>query len=75
MPSSIVLDAGKQARLIIENQANTIHGFSIDELGVREVIQPKEIKIITIKPEKAGIYRFYCHLHGMKHLGGSIMVQ
>ena len=75
LPSSIVLDAGKQARLIVENQADTAHGFSIDELGVREVIQPKEIKIITIEPEKPGIYRFYCHLHGMKHLGGSIMVR
>jgi nitrosocyanin len=74
-PSVIVLKAGEQANLVLENPMEFVHGFSVDELGIRELIQPGETKIITIKPEKPGNYQYYCHLHRTKHLGGSLLVQ
>jgi heme/copper-type cytochrome/quinol oxidase subunit 2 len=75
MPSIIILEAGQETNLVLENGDDTVHGFSIDELDLREEIKPGETKTIAIKPKNPFNYKYYCHLHGIKHLGGVLVIQ
>ena len=74
LPSTMIVKKGDAVKLNLRNVTKKEHGFSIDELNVKEVIRPGETKEVSIKPDSAGIYRYYCQLHG-GHVGGQLLVQ
>jgi nitrosocyanin len=74
LPSAIVVKNGDQVKLTLRNVSKAEHGFSIDELGIKEVIPPGETKEVTLKPAAAGALRYYCQLH-KGHVGGQLLVQ
>jgi len=53
--------------LIVSNSLSAEHGFSIDSMGVKEVIKVAEEKTITVPLENIDKsvteYRVYCQLH------------
>lgn len=74
LPSAIVVKNGDQIKLTLRNVSKAEHGFSIDELGIKEVVPPGETKEVTLKPSAAGALRYYCQLH-KGHVGGQLLVQ
>ena len=74
LPSTIIVEKGSEVILNLNNLVEKDHGFSIEGLGIKEVVKGGSNKKITIKPEKAGVYRYYCHLH-KGHVGGQLLVQ
>lgn len=73
LPSVIVVDEGKTVQIKLRNIAGKAHGFSIDTLGIREVIPAGETKTISVKAKETGIFRYHCQLHG-GHVGGQLVV-
>ncbi len=74
LPSAIAVKNGDQIKLTLRNVSKAEHGFSIDELGIKELIPPGETKEVTLKPTAAGALRYYCQLH-KGHVGGQLLVQ
>ncbi len=74
LPSTVIVKAGDSVKLTVRNTAPVEHGFSIEELGVKEQIPPGETKELTIKAATAGVFRYFCHLH-KGHVGGQLLVQ
>ena len=74
LPSTIVVKKGEEIKLKLRNVAQAEHGFSIDGLGIKEVIKPGETKEVTVKPGSEGVLRYYCQLHP-GHVGGQLMVK
>ena len=74
LPSTIIVNKGEEVKLKLRNVADREHGFSIDALGIKEVVKPGETKVVTIKPSSEGVLYYYCHLHP-GHVGGQLMVK
>jgi heme/copper-type cytochrome/quinol oxidase subunit 2 len=74
LPSTIIFKKGEEVKLKLRNVAQAEHGFSIDALGIKEVIKPGETKEVTVKPGSEGVLRYYCHLHP-GHVGGQMLVK
>lgn len=74
LPSTIIIEKGSTVTLNLNNLVEKDHGFTIEGLGIKEVVKGGSNKEITIKPEKSGVYRYYCHLH-KGHVGGQLLVQ
>lgn len=74
LPSTLIVKNGDAIKLTLRNVAKVEHGFSIDELGIKEVVQPGETKQVLITPTASGIIRYYCHLHP-GHVNGQLLVQ
>ena len=74
LPSTIIVSKGDEVKLKLRNVALVEHGFSIDALGIKEVIKPGETKEITLKPTSEGVLRYYCQLHP-GHVGGQLMIK
>jgi heme/copper-type cytochrome/quinol oxidase subunit 2 len=74
LPSTLIVNKGDEVKLKLRNVSDKEHGFSIDALGIKEVIKPGATKEITIKPVSEGVLHYYCHLHP-GHVGGQLMVK
>ncbi|MBI3995227.1 MAG: cupredoxin domain-containing protein [Nitrospirae bacterium] len=73
-PATLTISKGESVKLMLKNTTDAEHGFSIDELNVKEVIPAGGTKEITVKADSAGALRYYCHLH-KAHVGGQLLVQ
>lgn len=74
VPAAVTISKGKTATLRLENTTEAEHGFSIDELGITEVVGPHQTKKVGLPTDKPGTYRFYCQLH-KAHVGGELKIQ
>jgi heme/copper-type cytochrome/quinol oxidase subunit 2 len=64
VPSTIVVTAGKEQTLQIFNTTDVPHGFSIDALGIEEVLPPKEEHEVKLSGLEGGhVYQIHCQLH------------
>lgn len=72
------IDGKSPVKITVINTLTADHGFSIDTMGVKDVIKPGEEKTITVAPDKIvkGVkeHRVYCQLHP-KHVAGTITVK
>ena len=74
LPSTIIIEKRTEVTLNLYNLVDKDHGFTIEGLGIKEVIKGGSHKEVIIEPGKAGVYRYYCHLH-KGHVGGQLLVQ
>ncbi|MCI0529310.1 MAG: cupredoxin domain-containing protein [Nitrospira sp.] len=74
LPSTIIVNKGEEVKLKLRNVGDKEHGFSINVLGIKEVIKPGETKEITLKPSSDGVLYYYCHFHP-GHVGGQLMIK
>jgi heme/copper-type cytochrome/quinol oxidase subunit 2 len=73
-PASLTIPKGHPVKLTLKNTTDAEHGFSIDELKIKEVIPAGGSKEITLQADSAGTLKYYCHLH-KAHVGGQLLVQ
>jgi len=64
IPSTIVVTAGESQTLQIFNTTEKPHGFSIDGLGIQEVLAPGEEHDVALSGLEGGkVYQVHCQLH------------
>jgi heme/copper-type cytochrome/quinol oxidase subunit 2 len=74
VPSTIVVTAGKAQTLQIYNTTDVPHGFSIDGLGIQEVLTPGEEHEVKLSGLEGGrVWHVRCHLHPA-HRTGTLLV-
>jgi nitrosocyanin len=75
LPSTLVVKKGDKVKLEaqtrLEGQAS-VHGLSVPDFSVREVIDNKT-KAVEFVADKAGIFSITCHMHP-PHVGSQLVV-
>lgn len=75
LPADAVAYEGDTVVFTVKNESPLPEGFSIDTLGIKEVIQPKQTKRIRVANVRAGAHVIYCQLHPMSvHYPGNLLV-
>jgi uncharacterized cupredoxin-like copper-binding protein len=67
-PTEIEIPAGQDVTFSFPNTGATVHDFTIDELGLKVVVQPGDTGALTINAP-AGTYEFYCSVPGHRPAG------
>jgi hypothetical protein len=74
IPGTIVVTAGHEQTLQIFNTTDTPHGFSIDALGIQEILPPQEEHEVKLSGLEGGqALHVHCHLHPA-HRTGTLLV-
>lgn len=78
LPGVIIVEPGDSVAIkLINNAPSGVHGFAIDEFGIKEAVPGGETRTVTFTIPKRGykkFYRHYCHIHAA-HIGGQILVE
>ncbi len=78
LPSLIVVEPGDKVTLTLKNEvpgAVVTHGFELPAFKISEVVtRGEKPKVVHFTADKAGIYPYYCQLHGA-HVGGQLVVE
>ncbi len=77
VPSVFIVKKGDKVKLtLINNAPSGVHGFAVDEFGIKVSVNNDEKdnkKVVEFTADKTGLFRTYCHLHPA-HIGGQILV-
>ncbi|WP_085993129.1 cupredoxin domain-containing protein [Oceanobacillus senegalensis] len=74
-PDTITIPKEKTTTLILKNNGNKKHTFTVGKLGIDEEIQPGGEKTITVKPDQPGTYELICRFHVQEGMLGKVIVQ
>jgi len=76
-PETVKVKAGQPVTLVLTS-FDRIHGFKMPEFGVRTDIVPDLETRVTITPQKAGTYTFFCDVFcgdGHEEMSGTLVVE
>ncbi len=76
-PETVEVKRGQAVTLVLTS-IDRIHGFKMPEFGVRTDIVPGEETRVTITPEKAGTFVFFCDVFcgdGHEEMSGTLVVE
>ena len=76
VPGPLVVKKGDRVRLRAINNVKddpVEHGLSIDEFGVKLVVNRGKAETVEFVADKAGIFRIWCHLH-LPHVATQLVV-
>ncbi len=76
-PETVKVKAGRPVTLVLTS-LDRIHGFKMPELGVRTEIIPDRETRVTITPQKAGSFTFFCDVFcgdGHEDMSGTLIVE
>ena len=76
-PSTITVSEGDRVKLTV-TAVDVPHGFSIDELGIKQDIEVGKPTTVEFVASKKGAFRFYCSLfcgQGHKEMEGELIVK
>lgn len=77
-PSTIVVEPGDKVTITLKNEVPgtaVTHGFELPAFKISEVVtRGEKPKVVHFTADKAGIYPYYCQLHGA-HVGGQLLVE
>ena len=62
-PNSVQVKAGDTVRLVVRNDDQTLHTFTLPQAGVNVSVPPGSEKVIEFKAPAAGTYQWYCIPH------------
>ncbi|MBE7123777.1 cupredoxin domain-containing protein [Bacillus cereus] len=74
-PNVITVPVGKTTTLLLKNQGNRDHTFTVKKLGIDAEVSPGKEKTITVKPENPGTYELICRFHYLKGMDGKVIVK
>ena len=76
-PDMVKVKRGQPVTFVLTS-IDRIHGFKMPEFGVRTDIVPDQETRVTITPEKAGTFAFFCDVFcgdGHEDMGGTLVVE
>jgi len=74
-PETITIPSGKTTTLILKNQGQKEHTFTVEKLGIDAEVQPGKEKTITVKPQNPGTYELICRYHFNSGMVGKVIVK
>ncbi|WP_195694808.1 MULTISPECIES: cupredoxin domain-containing protein [Priestia] len=74
-PETITIRSGKTTTLILKNEGQKEHTFTVEKLGIDAEVQPGKEKTITVKPQNPGTYELICRYHFSKGMVGKVIVK
>ncbi|MCY9020732.1 cupredoxin domain-containing protein [Priestia megaterium] len=74
-PETITIPSGKTITLILKNEGQKEHTFTVEKLGIDAEIQPGKEKTITVKPQNPGTYELICRYHFNSGMVGKVIVK
>ena len=74
-PTEVVVQAGQPAMLVVKNSDLVAHTFTVEELGINEVIIGGSEKLIAIAASSPGSFAYVCEFFGHEEMKGTIVVQ
>ena len=72
-PSGLIAFEGDTLVFNVTNKGAIPHGFTVEGLGIQDVLNPGQSKEFNSAKVAEGLYRYYCHLHA-GHIGGQLLV-
>lgn len=73
-PTFVKAAGGREVRLSLSNKGNAPHTFTIDDLGIDEVLQPGAKATVTVKLPAGGTVAYYCRFHKASGMQGAFAV-
>jgi cytochrome c oxidase subunit 2 len=76
-PATVKVKRGQPVTFVLTS-IDRIHGFKMPEFGVRTDIVPDQQTRVTITPEKAGTFAYFCDIFcgdGHEDMGGTLVVE
>ncbi|MDC0702076.1 MULTISPECIES: cupredoxin domain-containing protein [Priestia] len=74
-PETITIPSGKTTTLILKNEGQKEHTFTVEKLGIDAEVQPGKEKTITVKPQNPGTYELICRYHFNRGMVGKVIVK
>ncbi|MCM3254992.1 MULTISPECIES: cupredoxin domain-containing protein [Priestia] len=74
-PETITIPSGKTTTLILKNEGQKEHTFTVEKLGIDAEVQPGKEKTITLKPQNPGTYELICRYHFNSGMVGKVIVK
>ncbi|MFF2593623.1 cupredoxin domain-containing protein [Priestia megaterium] len=74
-PETITIPGGKTTTLILKNEGQKEHTFTVEKLGIDAEVQPGKEKTITVKPQTPGTYELICRYHFNSGMVGKVIVK
>ncbi|MFP7732373.1 cupredoxin domain-containing protein [Priestia aryabhattai] len=74
-PEVITIPSGTMTTLILKNEGQKEHTFTVEKLGIDAEVQPGKEKNITVKPQNPGTYELVCRYHFNKGMVGKVIVK
>ncbi|PNE06993.1 cupredoxin domain-containing protein [Priestia megaterium] len=74
-PETITIPSGKTTTLILKNEGQKEHTFTVEKLGIDAEVQPGKEKTITVKPQSPGTYELICRYHFNSGMVGKVIVK
>ncbi|MGG0462540.1 cupredoxin domain-containing protein [Priestia aryabhattai] len=74
-PETIIIPSGKTITLILKNEGQKEHTFTVEKLGIDAEVQPGKEKTITVKPQNPGTYELICRYHFNSGMVGKVIVK
>ncbi|MEH7266579.1 cupredoxin domain-containing protein [Priestia megaterium] len=74
-PETITIPSGKTTTLILKNEGQKEHTFTVEKLGIDAEVQPRKEKTITVKPQNPGTYELICRYHFNSGMVGKVIVK
>jgi plastocyanin len=72
-PATLVAFAGDDIQFNVTNRGEGEHGFTVDGLGIADVIDEGETREYMASSVAPGVYPYYCQLHA-GHIRGQLIV-
>ena len=76
-PNTVKAKVGQPLTFVLTS-LDRIHGFKMPEFGIRTDIVPDQETRVTITPQKAGSFAFFCDIFcgdGHEDMGGTLVVE
>ena len=76
-PETVKAKVGQPLTFVLTS-LDRIHGFKMPDFGIRTDIMPFEETRVTITPQKAGTFAFFCDIFcgdGHEDMGGTLVVE
>jgi plastocyanin len=74
-PNVITIPDGKTTKLILKNEGNMEHTFTVKKLGIDVEVQPGKEKTITVEPKMSGTFELICRYHFERGMVGKVIVK
>ena len=73
-PGNLTANTGDPFDLVLTNDGNAPHTFTIDEFGVDAEVAAGEETTVSVTPSESGEFSFYCRFHRQQGMEGDITV-
>lgn len=74
-PDVITIAKGEPTKLLLKNEGQKQHTFTVEKLGIDVEVQPGEQKAIIVKTEETGTYDLICRFHEKEGMVGEVIIE